>query len=285
MATGDENGRKSGMIPMPGILYGTAWKQEQTAALVQQALTKGFRGIDTACQPKHYHEAGVGQGIAAALGQGLKRSELYLQTKFTPLPGQDPNRIPYDPEAPLSEQVEQSFQASLRNLGTDFLDGLLLHSPLATVGATLTAWKAMEKIHLAGGVHRLGISNCQDPRLLEYLILNTRIKPAVVQNRFHAQTGYDREIRALCKRLGIVYQSFWTLTANPHLLAHAALTTQAGKLGCTAEQLFFRLLTQRGITPLTGTTATRHMEEDLAIFSIEMEEASWVALEKALFGV
>ncbi|WP_420905824.1 aldo/keto reductase family protein [Candidatus Magnetaquiglobus chichijimensis] len=269
---------------MPGIVYGTAWKQDRTAALVGQALALGFRGIDTACQPKHYHEAGVGQGIAVALGAGIKRTELYIQTKFTPLPGQDPNRIPYDPEAPIADQVAQSFQASLRNLGTDYLDGLLLHSPLATIGQTLEAWKTLEKIHLAGGAHRLGISNCYDARLLEHLILNTRVKPAVVQNRFHAQTGYDREIRALCARLGIVYQSFWTLTANPHLLAHAALTSLARERQCTPEQLFFRLLTQRGITPLTGTTSARHMAEDLAIDAIGLDEASCAALERALFG-
>lgn len=284
MATGEGNGRKNGGIPMPGIVYGTAWKQDRTAALVEQALALGFRGIDTACQPKHYHEAGVGQGVAAALGAGIKRTELYIQTKFTPLPGQDPNRIPYDPEAPIADQVAQSFQASLRNLGTDYLDGLLLHSPLATIGQTLEAWRTLEKIHLDGGAHRLGISNCYDARLLEYLILNTRVKPAVVQNRFHAQTGYDREIRALCARLGIVYQSFWTLTANPQLLAHAALTSLARERQCTPEQLFFRLLTQRGITPLTGTTSARHMAEDLAIDAIGLDEASCAALERALFG-
>nr|CAX83893.1 Aldo/keto reductase [uncultured bacterium] len=284
MAQDDPNGRRIGMARMPGILYGTAWKQEQTAALVQRALERGFRGIDTACQPKHYDEAGVGRGIAAALGNGLTRADLYLQTKFTPLPGQDPRRIPYDPEAPLSEQVEQSFQVSLRNLGTDHLDGLLLHSPLATIGQTLEAWKTFEKLHLSGGVRRLGISNCYDPRLLEHLTLNARVKPTVVQNRFYAQTRYDREIRAFCRRQGIVYQSFWTLTANPHLLAHPALTSRAERLGCTPEQLFFRLLTRLDITPLTGTTSVQHMEEDLAIFAIELDEASRVELERALFG-
>ncbi|MEO5347988.1 MAG: aldo/keto reductase [Magnetococcus sp. YQC-9] len=284
MTRNDPNGRANRPMPMPGIVYGTAWKQEQTAALVQQALERGFRGIDTACQPKHYDEAGVGQGIAAACAKGLMRAELYLQTKFTPLPGQDPRRIPYDPEAPLPEQVAQSFQVSLRNLGTDHLDGLLLHSPLATVGQTVIAWKALEAIHLAGGVRLLGISNCYDLRLLEYLTLNMRIKPTVVQNRFHAQTRYDREIRAFCRRQGVVYQSFWSLTANPHLLAHPLVTTLAEERHCTPEQLFFRFLSIIGITPLTGTTSARHMEEDLAIFAIDLDDARCVELERLLFG-
>ena len=55
----------------PYLLYGTAWKQDDTSILVSKALHAGFRFIDTACQPKHYHEAGVGDGwteAAADLG-------------------------------------------------------------------------------------------------------------------------------------------------------------------------------------------------------------------------
>ncbi|MGZ4956816.1 MAG: aldo/keto reductase, partial [Methylobacter sp.] len=97
-------------VRMPRIIYGTAWKKERTAALVEQAIGLGFRGIDTACQPKHYNEAGVGDGVAACLHRGIDRSELYLQSKFTPLSGQDPAQVPYDPNAGLSEQVAQSFR-------------------------------------------------------------------------------------------------------------------------------------------------------------------------------
>src|ERR1700690_4520373 len=96
------------MAPIPRIIYGTAWKKSATAQLVSLAIRSGFRGIDTACQPKHYDEAGVGTGIAATLGQGLSRAELYLQTKFTSLSGQDPDRIPYDRKATLSDQIAQS---------------------------------------------------------------------------------------------------------------------------------------------------------------------------------
>jgi len=69
---------------IPRILYGTAWKKERTAALVERALLAGFRGIDTACQPKHYDEPGVGKGVAAAVHSGLRREQLYLQTSSQP---------------------------------------------------------------------------------------------------------------------------------------------------------------------------------------------------------
>jgi diketogulonate reductase-like aldo/keto reductase len=107
-------------VRMPRIIYGTAWKKDNTAALVEQAISLGFRGLDTACQPKHYNEAGVGDGVVACQVRGIERFELYLQSKFTPLSGQDPERIPYDAKASLAEQVAQSFQTSLRNCQTAF---------------------------------------------------------------------------------------------------------------------------------------------------------------------
>src|ERR1700740_1663392 len=92
----------------PEFLYGTAWKEERTAALVELALRAGFRGIDTANQRRHYFEAGVGLGLAAAYRAGVAaRADLFLQTKFTYRRGQD-DRLPYGPEGGLPCLVWQS---------------------------------------------------------------------------------------------------------------------------------------------------------------------------------
>src|SRR4051794_17640001 len=108
-------------VPVPRFLYGTAWKEEQTQPLTELALRHGFRGIDTANQRRHYHEAAVGQALQAAIAAGLvQRNELFLQTKFTFRGGQD-ERLPYDPAAPVAVQVEQSFASSLQHLGTDVI--------------------------------------------------------------------------------------------------------------------------------------------------------------------
>lgn len=266
----------------PRILYGTAWKKLDTERLVRLALRQGFRGIDTACQPKHYHEPGVGAAVSASLDETLTRSALYLQTKFTPLSGQDPANIPYDPNAPLAEQVRQSFAVSLRNLRTDYLDCLVLHSPLRSEAQTMAAWQAMESLVSEGGVRQLGISNCYDLALLESLHRTARIKPTVVQNRFYADTGYDREIRGFCRSHRITYQSFWTLTANPHILSHPTLSALASKYGRTREQVLFRYLTQNGVVPLTGTRSETHMREDLAIFDFELTHAECQKLDELL---
>jgi diketogulonate reductase-like aldo/keto reductase len=267
-------------VRIPGILYGTAWKKTDTQRLVQIAIQLGFRGIDTACQPKHYDEAGVGAGVAASLNSGLSRSDLYLQTKFTSVSGQDPRRIPYDARAFLPEQIAQSFAASLRNLQTDYLDCLILHSPLPTAERTLAAWHALESLVDAGGVRQLGISNCYALDDIEHLWRHSRIKPAVVQNRFHAETGYDREIRAFCGQHQIVYQSFWTLTANPHILAHAAITALASTHKRTPPQILFRYLTQTGVVPLTGTRSEAHMRDDLGSFDFELTAAERRAVDE-----
>jgi diketogulonate reductase-like aldo/keto reductase len=259
-------------VRSPRIIYGTAWKKTQTAELVEQAIRQGFRGVDTAGQPRHYDEAGVGAGVAACLDGKLRRADLYLQTKFTPFPGQDPNRVSYDPQARAADQVAQSFEASLRNLQTTYVDCLLLHSPISDTKQSKEVWQAMEAIVDAGGARQLGISNCYDPDELETLYLSARVKPAVLQNRFYAETGYDREIRALCRQHRIIYQSFWTLTANPHLLAHAALKALASRYSRTPAQILFRYLTQEDVVPLTGTKSETHMSEDLAIFDFELTE-------------
>src|SRR6516225_9658365 len=106
-------------VRVPRFLYGTAWKEEQTQRLTVLALRQGFRGIDTANQRRHYHEAAVGQAIAASIASGLvAREDLFLQTKFTFRRAQD-HRLPYDPKAPIPVQVAQSFASSLEHLGVE----------------------------------------------------------------------------------------------------------------------------------------------------------------------
>ena len=268
-------------IRIPRIIYGTAWKKADTARLVRLAIQTGFRGIDTACQPKHYDEAGVGTGVAASLGQGLSRAELYLQTKFTSLSGQDPDRIPYDRKATLPDQIAQSVKASLVNLQTDYLDCVLLHSPMPTMAQTQSAWRALEAFVDAGQVRQLGISNCYRQDDLEGLFEGARINPAVVQNRFYADTNYDRDIRAYCDLRQIIYQSFWTLSANPQLLAHKTIIGPAAIHRRTPAQILFRYLTQIGVVPLTGTKSGAHMREDLSIFDFQLSNEELRAIDES----
>ncbi|MBW1825581.1 MAG: aldo/keto reductase [Deltaproteobacteria bacterium] len=257
-------------VKMPRIIYGTAWKKDRTGDLVVKAIQTGFRGIDTACQPKHYNEALVGTALQRLKSHGIEREELFLQTKFTPLSGQDPRQMPYDMNAPVEFQVAQSFEASKKNLQTEYVDSLVLHSPMAPHALLMKAWNAMEKIQKTGGARQLGISNCYDPEVFRSLYADANVKPAVVQNRFYQETGYDTNLRHWCSNHGVIYQSFWTLTANPQILASNTVRSIAQKYKKTEAQIFFRYLSQSGIVPLTGTSSEQHMREDLSIFDFEL---------------
>ena len=257
-------------VKMPRIIYGTAWKKDRTADLVVKAVQAGFRGIDTAGQPKHYNEPLAGTALQRLKDHGIEREALFLQTKFTPLSGQDPRQVPYDKNSPVELQIAQSFEASKNNLQTEYIDSLLLHSPMAPHALLMTAWNAMEKIQKTGGARQIGISNCYNTEVMRSLYADANVKPAVLQNRFYQETGYDANLRHWCTHHGVIYQSFWTLTANPHVLASNAVRTIAQKHKKTEAQIFFRYLSHSGIVPLTGTTSEQHMKEDLSIFEFEL---------------
>ena len=268
-------------VRVPDLLYGTAWKEEATADCVERALDAGFRGLDTANQRKHYVEAGVGEGVARKLREGfIRRDELFLQTKFTYVDGQD-DRLPYDPSAPIAEQVAQSFVSSLTHLGVDVIDSLVLHGPsqAGTLGPDdHEAWRAMERLTDAGRVRLLGASNVS-ARQVEQLVELARVPPAFVQNRCYADRGWDREVRELCMQHGIVYQGFSLLTANRHVLASAKVAAIAARHRKTTAQIVFRFAQQIGMLPLTGTTDSTHMRQDLdlADFDLDAEELGVIA--------
>jgi diketogulonate reductase-like aldo/keto reductase len=267
-------------IEVPRFLYGTAWKENETQRLTELALQQGFRGIDTANQRRHYHEAGVGQAIAASIAGGLvSRKDLFLQTKFTFQSGQD-HRLPYDPQAPIATQVEQSFASSLEHLGTEVIDSYLLHGPSSRTGLSANdwaAWRAMEHVHDSGRARLLGISNVTSEQI-EQLCHNARIRPRFVQNRCFATTGWDRRIRQFCAANEIIYQGFSLLTANREVLAHAELTAIARRYGRSTTQVIFRFALDVGMICLTGTTDAEHMRNnlDVADFHLGAEDVGRV---------
>src|SRR6185436_11984970 len=131
-------------------------------------------------------------------------------------------RLPYDPAAPIAEQVAQSFESSLVHLGIARVDSLVLHGPSQRDGlapADREAWRAIEELALAGRVALIGISNVTAGQLRAVVEL-ARVPPAFVQNRCYAERGWDRAIRALCAEHGIIYQAFSLLTANRDVLVH-----------------------------------------------------------------
>ena len=266
---------------VPDFLYGTAWKEDRTAALVELAIDAGFRGIDTANQRRHYHEAGVGEALASAYRSGIvQRSDLFLQTKFTYRPGQD-HRLPYDPSAPLAVQVAQSMESSLQHLNTEYVDSFLLHGPASGYGwseADREVWQAMLKERDAGRTRFIGVSNVSLDHIEQMLALGE--VPELVQNRCFAVTGWDHDVRQLCRERSIVYQGFSLLTANREVLLHPVVTGIAAREKLTAAQVIFAFAREVGMLPLTGTSNSEHMREDLASREVKLSASDLKQIER-----
>jgi len=251
-------------VTIPSFMYGTAWKKEATTELVLQAVEAGFTAIDTANQLVHYDEARVGEALLQLANHGITRDKLFLQTKFTPVNGQD-HRLPYDARANITTQVQQSFASSLTHLHTDSLDSYVLHGPYSRRGLgpeDWEVWAAIEALYDAGKTKMIGISNVSADQLT-LLCAKANHKPMVVQNRCYAAFGWDKDVREICRTHGIIYQGFSLLTANSGIFAEPDMRALAAKYQTGLAQLVFRFSQQIGMLPLTGTTNPQHMKEDL----------------------
>ncbi len=262
-------------VAIPSFIYGTAWKKEATTKLVVQAVETGFRAIDTANQLIHYDEARVGAALVQLAGQGIAREQLFLQTKFTPVNGQD-HRTPYDATAKITKQVKQSFDSSLTHLHTDYLDSYVLHGPYHRGGLgpeDWEVWAAIESLYDAGKTRMIGVSNITAGQLTQ-LCAQARHKPMVVQNRCYAAFGWDKAVRDVCREHGLVYQGFSLLTANREVFIDPEIRAMAERYETGVAQIVFRFSMQVGMLPLTGTANWQHMEEDLRCdrFTLTAEE-------------
>ncbi|CAK7235398.1 hypothetical protein SCUCBS95973_009256 [Sporothrix curviconia] len=261
------------------LVYGTAWKEDKTAELTEEAIKQGFIVVDTANYPTAYNEPLTGDGIAAAIEKGVvKRSDLFIQTKFSPLWAHDKDKIPFDANKTIEEQVRESVQQSLDHLHTDYLDSLLLHAPYPDDADTLAAWRALEALvpHTA---RVIGVSNVDLQQLQAVYAASTSeaTRPAIVQNRFYRGTGFDSDVRAFAREHGITYQAFWMLRHNPEVLESSVLAAAAEKLAVEPELAFYVLLVALGesedgsgkpaIQVLDGTTKTHRMQQDLKVIS------------------
>lgn len=201
-----------------------------------------------------------------------------IQTKYTPISGQNPHDMPYDANLSITDQVKASIHSSLQNLrfaqdeanpaNKTYIDTLVLHTPLSTIDKTIEAWITAESF-IPDVIHNLGISNCPLP-VLKALCSSPeiKIKPAVVQNRFYPDEDYDVELRAFARENDIMYQSFWTLTANPELINSEPVQDLSEKAGISVAAALYALVMSLGkASVLDGTKSEVHMKEDLELFS------------------
>ncbi|PFH58411.1 hypothetical protein XA68_13708 [Ophiocordyceps unilateralis] len=248
------------------LIYGTAWKKDRTAELVYKALRCGFRAIDSATNPQHYNESGAGDGVRMAVAEGVvERQDLFIQTKFM-APEDQRVRTSWDDSDPLEDMVHQSVRSSLQNftiVGEEpYLDSVLLHSPMRTMYHTVVVWKELEK-YVPNRVRRLGICNA-DVETVNTLHGHMDVDPFFVQNPFQYDRDFDIEMRRFCCDRGMLFQSFWTLTANEHIAQKPIVAHVAQMAGVQLIPAYFSLVMSLGnIAILDGTTREVSMKSDL----------------------
>jgi diketogulonate reductase-like aldo/keto reductase len=200
--------------------------------------------------------------------------------------------MPYSIFQSLEERIHTSVASSFENLHTsnnpeeNYIDCVVLHSPLPEIEDTITAWETLST-YVPHRIRALGISNTTY-EILHTLHEKMEVKPSVVQNRFYPATQWEVPLRKFCREQGIIFQSFWTLTGNPDLVKSDPIVHLASELKGLGVwdpevlSLYTLVLGLGGITVLNGTTQSIRMRRDLESLEAVSKWANGVGREKWL---
>ncbi len=249
-------------VEIPKLGFGTWLISEKDAAqAVRDALNAGYRHIDTA--QAYQNEGAVGEGIRAS---GVSRKELFITTKLAA-------------EIKSYEEAVASIDQSLKTLGLEYLDLMIIHSPQpwAKFGGedryfegNREAWRALEEAHQAGKLRAIGVSNFQQQDL-DNIIASCQVKPMVNQILVHIGKTPEELIR-YCKDNDILVQAYSPI-AHGELLNNQQVKKMAEKYDVSAPQLSIRYTLQLGLLPLPKSTNPEHMKANAAVdFTIAEED-------------
>jgi 2,5-diketo-D-gluconate reductase A len=225
---------------------------DQAATAVVQALEAGYRHIDTAV--KYGNERGVGNGIRAG---GVDRGELFITTKL-------------DGQFQGDGKAVEGLEGSLRRLGLDYVDLLLIHWPLPARDEYVSTWRTFERLQSEGKVRSIGVSNFKRAHL-ERLMTETDVVPAVNQIQLSPAITRSAE-REFHREHGIVTESYSPLGGSGAGLLSAPLLTQLGeKHGKTPGQLVLRWHIQQGLVTIPKTANPDRMRENMDVFDFALD--------------
>ncbi|MBU8851485.1 aldo/keto reductase [Bacillus sp. FJAT-26377] len=260
----NETSKLSNGVEIPLLGLGT-WllDDEQAAQAVRDAVSSGYRHIDTA--QAYMNEAGIGEGIRSC---GVAREELFITTKVAA-------------EAKTYKEVTESIDESLTKMGLDYIDLLIIHSPQPWAGfreenryfeENKEAWKAMEDAYKAGKVKAIGLSNfLQDD--IENILSSCEIKPMVNQILAHV-SNTPLELIEFCQKNGILVEAYSPI-AHGAVLGNEEVKVIADKYGVSVAQLCLRYDIQLGLAVIPKTANPNHMknnaELDFVISDADME--------------
>ncbi|MCW2696678.1 MAG: 2,5-didehydrogluconate reductase [Modestobacter sp.] len=245
-------------VTIPQLGLGTArLDDEQTRAIVREALEVGYRFIDTAAS--YENERGVGQGIADS---GLPREQLFVSTK---LRGRDQG----------AGSTRRALLDSLDRLGLDVVDLYLIHWPLPRLDRYVQSWLVMEDLLAEGLTRAIGVSNFL-PGHLDRLAAAGSVVPAVNQIECHPRDPQPEQ-RADDARRGIVTQS-WSPLASGELLASPVLAGIGARHGRTPAQVVLRWHVQQGLVTFPKASSRGRLQENLDVFDFTLDDGDMAGI-------
>lgn len=238
-------------IPQVGL---GVWQTPNDTAVtaVKAALSTGYRHIDTAAI--YENEQGVGEGIRAS---GVDRTEIFLTTKL------------WNSEQGYDSTLK-AFDASLKLLGTDYVDLYLIHWPAPNRGQFVDTWKAFIQLQKEGRARSIGVSNFY-PEHLQRLIDETGITPVINQLELHPDFP-QAETRAYHDKHRIVTQS-WSPLGQGTLLENPVVAGVAAKHGRTPAQVIIRWHIDNGLVVIPKSVTPSRIEENFKVFDFKLDDA------------
>lgn len=252
-------------VEMPMIGFGTfqVTDPEECKNSVLAAIRAGYRLIDTAAA--YGNEEAVGAGIKAAIDEGLvKRKDLFITTKMWF-------------RAFETEDCRRSMEESLRKLGIDYIDMVLLHWPYGNVYA---AWRVLEEYYEAGKIRAIGVSNMEADRLIDLITFN-KIKPALNQIETHLYCQRQEE-KTWLQKYDVTHQAYAPLgqgRAN-EMFSEEAVKEIASKYGKTPAQVLLRFLIQSDVAVIPKSVHEERIKENIDVFDFELTADEMDSLKK-----
>lgn len=256
-------------VEMPMLGYGVfQTPPEETARCVREALEVGYRLIDTA--QSYANEQGVGAGVAQAVSDGVvTREEVFITSKIWV------SNMSY-------ERAAASIDESLRLLGTDYLDLMLLHQAW---GDYPGAYRALEDAYRAGKLRAIGVSNFYPERVIDVALL-AEVPPAVNQIETHPFRQQDKAHEVLTG-LGIAHEAWGPFAEGQNnIFANPVLTEIGARHGKTAGQVILRALMDKDVIVIPKTVRRERMEENLDVLDLTLTQedmAAFAALDDPAF--
>ena len=246
-------------LRMPQLGYGVYQvTQDECERCVRDALEVGYRHIDTA--QSYFNEEQVGAAVAAS---GIDRADLWLTTKVW---------LEHYGEGATRASVEDS----LRKLGTDYLDLVLLHQPF---GDAFGAWRDLVRLYEEGKIRAIGISNFYVDRMVEFCEFND-VKPMVNQMERHP-LNQNTELQEWEAKYNVVPEAWAPFgEGRGGLFENPVLAQIAAAHGKSTAQVMLRWNLQRGVVVIPKSVHRERMEQNLDVFDFELtaQEMAQIAL-------